>query len=306
MGYAVKDDTGWHSTEFAPPAKRMELDPQLAFEGAVLYLAYTRVAVEEGGCGDDGLRDVGMQVRTRRLPAGGWSDPTLVGVVEDHVHSFRVVDGTIHATVENARDGRVYYVTSRGASYHRYLIPKATGPSALRVGDDGRARVAYEADGAIWYGVFTGAGFSTEKVDGGTNGYSPVLVLGAGDRPYLLWRRGYHEDGGCIGPGPEPIDGTYYSTQAGGDWQTERLSTEQGAASLTLDVDTGVVHTLVSRPDGLAYLYGTDARSWRGQLFEGVRTGIAVIRLDPTTGALLVAYVGREGNRERIFAMRSE
>jgi hypothetical protein len=248
-----------------------------------------------------------MHVRTRKLPAGGWSDSKLIGEVEDHVHSFRVVDGTIHATVENAKDGRVYYVTSRGASYHRYLIPNATGASALRVGDDGRARVAYEADAAIWYGTFTGSGFASEKIEGSTNGYRPVLVLGAGDRPYLLWRRGYHEEGGCIGPGPEPIDGTYFGTKADGAWKVERLTPEQSAASLTLDVDTGLVHAVIGSPGGwLVYLSGPGGGSWARHTFENVRTGLAVIRLDPTTGAVLVAYVGRVGDREHVYAMRFE
>ena len=166
----VESGAGWDDTTFAPPSKRQENDPQLALDGDLLYLAYTRISVEEGGCGDFGLRDVGVYLRTKSLPNGEWSEPTQIGAVADHVQSLRVVDGTIHATVANEADGRRYYETQRGDQYRRYEILNAVGEVALRIGDDVRARVAYEAADAIWYGTFTAGNLTAVKVTGTSRG----------------------------------------------------------------------------------------------------------------------------------------
>ena len=301
--YSVQTGTDWNTTELAPPNERAEYQPQLAVHGDVLYLAYTRVAIEDGGCGDSGRRDVGVYVRTRALPDGEWSDPELLGELADGLHSFRVVGGTIHATVKNADDGQIYYETLNGGSFRRYEIPYATGDVALRIGDDGKARIAYEADGAIWYGVFTGSGFASTEIEGSSNGYAPVLVLGAGDRPYLLWRRGYH-GGGCAEPGPEPDDGTYYGTKVGGAWQSERLTPGQGVASLTVDVDAGRIHVLVSDQGGLVYRSKSEGEAWSTLTFSAVHASDAVIRRDPLTGALLVAYIRGESDGARVYVMQ--
>src|SRR5215210_150704 len=49
--YASSKPTGsWTSHVFKTPENRLELDPQIGFQGNVAYFAYTRLAVEEGGC----------------------------------------------------------------------------------------------------------------------------------------------------------------------------------------------------------------------------------------------------------------
>ena len=110
LRYATsRDGTAWTVTKLAPPAGRRELDPQLAFSGSTLYLAVTRVALEEGGCGDDGLADLGVWVRSRSLPSGDWSEPTRIGVAGDHLQAFRTSGSTLHATVSNEADGKIHY-----------------------------------------------------------------------------------------------------------------------------------------------------------------------------------------------------
>jgi hypothetical protein len=293
---------GWETTALAPPNGRAEYDPQLAVQGDVLYLAYTRVAVEEGNCADSGLRDVGVYVRNRTLPGGEWSDPRRIGEIADHLGSFRVAGGTIHATVANADDGQTYYETLAGEVYGRYVIPHAKGAVALRIGDDGRARIAYEADGAIWYGVFAGSGFSSAKIDGTSNGFGPVLVLGAVDRPYLLWRRGYDRPfAGCALPGPDAEDGTYYGTKIGGAWQSERLTLAEGVASLTVDVDSGRIHAPVSSQAGLLYRSKSEGEAWSMHTFSDVHADDAVIRHDPLTGELLAVYLRAENGVTRVY-----
>ena len=257
--------------------------------------------VEEGGCGDFGLRDVGVYLRTKSLPNGEWSEPTQIGAVADHVQSLRVVDGTIHATVANEADGRRYYETQRGDQYRRYEILNAVGEVALRIGDDGRARVAYEAADAIWYGTFTAGNLTAVKVTGTSRGYRPVLVLGAGDQPFLMWNRGWH-DGGCTEPGPLPEDGTWFSTLVGGTWRSEQLTSSQNAASLTVDVGAGRVHAVI---DDRKVVYMTKAGSgpWSRQTLGDQQPQEAVIRLDPKGGGLLVTFVAWVDDAERVFVV---
>src|SRR6185295_14402364 len=108
--YFVKVPGGsWTATTFAHPAHRLDLDPQIAFRGDVVYVAYSRIALDDG-CGSDG-NDIGVYVRTRSQPSGSWSAPTRIGLPDDSLGSFRVDGGTVHATVRNEKDGRVYYET---------------------------------------------------------------------------------------------------------------------------------------------------------------------------------------------------
>jgi hypothetical protein len=277
----------WDPVTFKPPKARQELDPQMAVEGDLLYLAYNRV----GGGGCDGLndqRDVGVYVRTRSLTSGrAWSDPKRIGEVGDRLQGFRVVGGTIHAMVAN---GKVYYETVRNGSVKRYEIPGAIGATSLRIGDDGRARVAYESGNSLRYATFTGAGFSSKKIPGTSRGYAPALVLGANDQPYLMWRRG---DGpnGCGTSISFPSDGTYFSTRKGGSWHSERLVGRRQVAAIAVDTSSGRVHVLVcGKGDRLVYLTRVGTGSWSKRIVDPSNSGPAEIVLDQATGHLLIAY----------------
>lgn len=297
------DTDDWDPVKFKPPEARQEFGPQLAVDGDVLYLAYTRVAIDEGACGDDGLRDVGVYYRTRDLSAGrAWSDPRRIGEIGDSLHALRVVGGTIHAAVGTSDGKRFFYETVRGGSYHRYQIPKATGTASLRIGDDGRARIAYEAGGSLRYGTFTGAGFSSRKIPGTSRGYSPMLVLGANDQPHLMWFRGNKPGGGCAEPDPLPKDGTYYSTLKGGTWRSERLVASQYVAAVTVDTISGRLHVLVSGKGGrLVYLTKVGSGAWSKRIVDSAIAGPAVIRLDQPTGRVLVMYLRFTDEQNRPF-----
>ena len=304
ISYFVPTTNGWKTTSLKPPAARQELDPQLAFDGDLLYVAYTRVAIGDGGCGDLGIDDLGVYYRTRTLPDGDWSDPKRIGEVNDSLHAFRVVNGVLHATVVNGDTGHAYYETVSSGSTHRYVIPKVSGVTSLRIGDDGRARIAYESGGALWYATFNGSGFTTKRIPGSGRGYDPVLVLGANDQPYLMWHRGYH-GGGCVVPDPLPTDGTYYSTLSNGTWHSDRLSSRQETASLTIDTDTGRVHVIVNGKDGqLVYLTRSGSKAWSKRVLDPGVVWPAVIRLDPETGGILVAYVRFDDDGGDVFVDR--
>jgi hypothetical protein len=289
--YAVSGPGGtWSVKDFMPPIDRLERDPQIAFDGNTLYLAYTRMAATDGGCGDNGLRDLGVYYRIRTLPSGAWSDPKPIGPANDHIQSLRV-NGTIHATVLNDKDGKTYYETLNGSAFHRYPIANAAGPASLRLGNDGRARIAYEtAAGSLAFGVFKGSRFATSIIPGSIRGYAPTLVLGKDNAAYVLWNRGYHGVG-CAEPGPGPRDGTYFGTNVSGRWVWSRLTTNQGASSLVVDVRTGVVHALVASGRLVDYVKQPNV-AWHHSTLVNIGAGPAVLREDPNTGALLVAYIG--------------
>lgn len=309
--YSVQVGTSWRSMDFSPPADREEFGPQLAFHGNLLYLAYTRIRVEEGGCGDSGLRDVGVYLRTRQLPSGVWSEARLIGETADHLQSFRVANGTIHATVQNADDGLTYYERIAGGSTSRYEIPRAVGDVSLRVGGDGAARIAYAADDALWYGVFNGTNFTRTEIPqvgpptDRSAPFDPTLVLGAADRPYLLWRHGFPRGGGCIETDPDPdVDGTYFGTLVGGEWRSERLTSGQGAKSLTIDTATGEVHALINGGDGLIYVSKKAGGSWIRLVIDNFQSPAVVIRRDARSGALIVVYSGSLGDQAHVLVAK--
>jgi hypothetical protein len=279
----------WSTQTLAHPRDREDRDPQVAFDGAVAYVAYTQVALTEGGCGDDGLRDVGVYYRSRSLPNGAWSVARRLGGAADRLDAFRVDRGTLHATVQ-APNGGVFYEMQKGTVFHRYPIANAAGETSLRVGSDGVARIAYVGDGSIRYATFTGAGVAGASIPGSAAAEAPVLVLGKGNQPHLLWMLD-SQGKGCATQEPGPLDGTYYATLANGQWSSEKITSRIGPMSLTLDADTGRVHALIGG-EGILYYTKDPAGAWTWTALTTPGSfADPVIRLDPLTGHLLVVYV---------------
>jgi hypothetical protein len=285
--YAVSNrDGSWSWKVFPHLADRLDLDPQIAFQGTIVYLAYTRIA-PDGGCGSLGP-DVGVFYR-RSQPDGSWTAPTRIGDPVDALESFRVAGGTIHAVVRGD-DVAPYYETVNGTSTHRYRISGAFGNVSLRVGTDGRAIIAYQTGDGLRYGVFTGAGFSTSAIGGSReDDWAPALALDGNNHAYVVWTRS-PSPGGCAGPGPSPEDGTYYATNAGGTWETSRITTNLGRTSVQIDEATGQVHVLVGST-GLRYYTKLPGGPWRGTKVSSDKVLAAVVRLDPATGTLLAVYI---------------
>ncbi len=287
----------WATSSMPLPAGEKDLEPQIAVDGSTLYVAYTRVVPDEG-CGSQGFSDVSVWYRSRPLAGGAWSAARQVGKSGEHLDALRVVGGTIHVAVHDGAS--MYYETVHGSTAQRYTIADRTGMSApaLRIGDDGKARVAYEpGDGGIAFGTFTGSGFATSQVPGSEEGWDPVMVLGQGDAAYLLWDRS-PQPGGCVTRDAESTDGTYFSTNASGTWQTSRLTPLVGDASLTVDTSTGTVDAVVSgrddydspRVQGFAYFMGPAGGPWAQTTLLPEAVESPVIKLDTATGALLVMY----------------
>ena len=309
--YATSQDgRSWETTQFPHPPHRSETEPQIAVDGSTLYVAYTRQRQLDGGCGNDGLVDVGVYYRTRTLPNGRWSAPKRIGAPGAHLQSFRVVDGVIHETfVTQNREGPVWYGSLAGGTFRSIRIPGAVGTS-LRVGDDGRARIAYTTGDKIRYAVVRGGTLSSRTVFSSRVMYleTPSLVLGGGGRAYMAWAVRPDWGGGCAEPDPPDVKpGTYFGTDATGTWRVKRLTAMVTSPSLALDVATSRLHValdttrgireLTRRPDGT----WTTARRIAGT--RGMEAG--VLRRDPVTGhLLLVASRWHEGDdRVEIVAL---
>lgn len=291
--YSVSQGDGrWTTTVFAHPFELRDIRPQIAIDGNFVYVAYSRVDSAAGAC-DDGIVRLAVYYRRRALPDGTWSAPKHIGRLADELVSLQVAGGTVHAILWNATDGRSYYETLNGTVSQRHLIPGAGGTS-LRVGSDGRARIAYPLAGSIRYSLFSGSGFWRTQVTGSSGGSAPSLALGEGDRAYLLWtRRGPFFCGSY--PGPSPADGTYFATNTSGTWVSRRVTTDVGATSLAISASTGRVYGLLASDGALTYFTRSPAGAWSRTTLGPGFAASPVIRQDPTTGTLLVVYITEYG-----------
>ena len=294
--YATSSDgVTWTTTSIVPGIDVHELGPQLAVDGSTIHLAFTRLAPDDGGCGDDGLRELGVIHQSRQLPDGAWSGQDMVGQQADALESFRVADGVIHATVR-ATDG-TFYVSEAGATGARIRIPDAVTTS-LRVGDDGKARIAYATGKQLRLARVDGDRLTTASLvtTDDTNVMNPLLVLGPGNRAFVSWTQNRDEGGGCIDIGPGPLDGTFFGSDAGGSWASERVSDAVGPTSLTLDVTTGKAYVLVDDGSVLRYFTSNGTGTWTATEVPGSRDmHSAQIRLNPVTGAIAVFALDFDG-----------
>jgi hypothetical protein len=296
--FSSRDAIDWAATRFAPPADRFEVGPLLATDGDNLYLATSwRAPVPQDTCGPEYVNPVGVYVRTKQLPSGAWSEPFRIGRAGDRIHAFRVADGVIHAVVEadpEVDTGAWFYEMQRGSTHTRQRIP-GQGAS-LRVGDDGRARLAYTAGDRLVYARVDGARLVKETIATSDDPdlLAPMLVLDAGNAGYVLWTRdrvaaltetcGDH-------PKPGRRDGTYLGSDASGTWVTRRISRAMGEKALTLDPSTGDVHVVLAG-DRLQHLTSTDGAAWTTTDMRGT-TGMygPLIRVDPATGRTVVVML---------------
>jgi hypothetical protein len=285
------DGRRWSVQSFRAPTGRFEQDPEIAFSGSTLYLASTRLAPDEEGCGSDGLQDVGVYVRSRSLPGGDWSAPARIGATADHLAGLRVSDGVIHAIVTNEQSDATFYERVSGGDTQRVRVGGASNGVALRVGDDGLARIARDSAKGIQFGQVSGGKLITATIPGTVGGGAPLLALGPGNTAYVLWTISAGS-GGCIDMDPGPRAGTYLSTDAGGSWQTTKLSRVVGASSLTMDPATGEVDVLVSGFDAPLQVFVKPAASgWTHRTLTTDFASSTVVRRNPVTGGLFVAYV---------------
>jgi hypothetical protein len=287
-----KDGVHWTVTTFKAPSGRLDQNPELAFSGSTLTLAFTRVGPAEPGCGDDGMADLGVNIRTRSLPDGAWSAPKRVGPAEDHLQSLRVDGSTIHAIVTNDKSGSSFYERLTGDTVaSRVRVGDLSAGIGLRIGDDGQPRLAVDGNPkGIQFGTIAGGKLSAQTIPGTAGGGGPVLALGSGNTAYVLWTISAGT-GGCIDVDPGPKAGTYLSSNVGGTWSTTKLSKFVGAQSLTMDPATGEIDALVGGFESLQLFVKPPSGNWTHKTLTSDFSSSAVIRRNPATGGLFVAFL---------------
>jgi hypothetical protein len=286
LRYSVTNGDGAWTTASVSDPKAQE--PLIAFDGNQAYIAYWRLLPSEADTcgGDQPGPSAGVFFRRRTLPDGAWSKAIAFGKGGDHLQAFRVDRGVLHAIVWNGTSGRTFYIRSTQnpvvSSRHRIA---ADGDVSLRVGDDGRARVAYWGRGGLLYGTFNGSGFSTSKVSRGPTNQPAILALGAGNQPHIVYTI-FPPAEGCGDTARLSRAGVYYATMVNGTWTSHRITKQTETASLAVDPGTGRVHVLVGN---VLHTKEPNGDWGSARLPKGVDS--PVMRLDPATGELLLMYV---------------
>jgi hypothetical protein len=304
LRYATtRDGSRWTGDKFATPAGRDDIDPQVAVSGDTVIFAFSRTAPEEGGCGDDGMTDLGVYVRTRKLDQDVWSPATRVGAAGDRLQSIRYVDGTIHATVVDSA-GKPWYERVAGGDAKRFRLNGATGAAAVRVGNDGVARVVFESADGLRLATVGGSSDQQVTIPDTKDGLAPSFVLGTDSTAYVLWTRN-NALGGCAEPDPIPSNGTYFSSNLGSAWTTEKLSDRLGVATLTVDPGTSELHAIVGDFAKVEYLHKTVLGKWtKGAALPIVGNGSSFgIRQNPVSGDLFVVYVMESSDTDGGFSV---
>ena len=311
IGYASSTDgKSWKASTLATPIDRFDINPVLTVDGSTLYLAFTRMRpIDPDTCGDDIPQGVvGIYYRTRTLPSGKWSTPIRIGQVGDYLQSFRVVGGVVHETFL-ADGGGVSYGSQVGSTFREIPIPGADATS-LRIGDDGRPRIAYTTGHAIRYAVVSDSGrLSTASIFSADDVLmeSPALVLGGGDHAFVSWSAvAGSDEPGCSEPPTPSHEGTWFATDVDGTWATKRLSKDIGSASLALDVATGRLHATFDDSRGTRYLTRAVDGTWSGSRLDVSADFLGlVLRRSPETGTLLLVGTmsGDDEAKNGIFAL---
>jgi len=292
-----RDGTTWTTRIVASTG--ISEDPQIAVDGDTLYVAFTHNLATI--CGDD-LSRPGVYVRSRTLPDGAWSPLTFLGNTRDRLRSFRAVDGNLHAVVDDI-DGVTQYETDAAGPLLRYPVPDATGPASLRVGSDGRARIAYETEAGLSYATFTGKAFKTAPIPG-TNDRdgTPQLVLDAANHAHLSWTHALRTDGGCALPDDNPsLDGTYYATNASGSWtapSARRITTRLGPTSIAVTSAGPVI--VVGSGTGVRVYSKPATGGWVSQTISSLQATDVAIRYPPSGRAIVTFIAG-----DRLYALQA-
>lgn len=159
----------------------------------------------------------------------------------------RRVAGGSHAPSLKTANGHLYLAYRRGATVPEEpaairFKTNATGhwtdtkvksfgydysTPALRIGDDGKARIAFATPSGIFVGTAStlSGGWSVEKVPG-TNGHDDevALSLTTTGKPVIAWTHTF-----------QAPNGVRYASKASGSWVTQPVTSHVGKVALSLD-----------------------------------------------------------------------
>lgn len=245
------------------------------------------IAVEKAGCvectiapakGIFYLSDVGRARGTfpatpARMTPVGTAQPSLR---VDSGHRFLV-----YARNPDREPGAVKMRTWTGGSVSTSTIAGAGTTPFLRIGQDGKARVAFKAPGGLRYArasTLTGGWIVENPGLTGSYGVEPALSMDETGRPHLTWI----EDNGVVGVQ------VFYARRISGSWTSPKLVGEGLHQALSVDKPgTPWVVTGGDEVKGVVYASG-----W----FQAIPIdddgafGVAVKVLD--SGDVVAAWVG--------------
>ena len=211
------------NTEYVAPSIALD-------EKDHVFIAVMRVPTTD--VGDQGIYYVTDKGRARgSFP----TSPTMIAPPDDGEPSLKVSHGHLFLAYVNGwccvGDGEVQVRTNATGRWTVAHIARGQNPS-LRVGSDGRPRVAFDSgwDPGIHYAVAASASgrFSVTTVPGtdATDGtyLGPALALDLNNRPHIAW----------FGAG-----GIRYDWRSATGWHgPARVATYQGVSYMAFDLDT--------------------------------------------------------------------
>ena len=125
-----------------------------------------------------------------------------MGFGNERLTSFRVRDGVKHGSVVTPKGNAVYFrAPGLVGGEDDWNLFDSTGPSSVRVANDGIARIAYETQGPVRYAIGANP-LSWTDIPETHGGLNPQLVLGPKDEAYVLWTRD-SQGRGCVSPGTQ-------------------------------------------------------------------------------------------------------
>ena len=299
--YSTNLSGSWRTTVFPKVTGRLDTSPAVAFTTTTVYVAWTRVA-DTGGCGG-GLSDTGVYIAHHSLSGGAWSAARRIGTVGDGLYAFRLDAGTLYFAVVGT-DGHDYLETLTGSSLKRVPVPAATGAVALRIGSDGKPRLAFQAADGVRFATYSSAAFHISRITGSkAQDYEPVLALDGSNRAHVLFTRSPYGTVGCALRDPNPDDGTYYSTNRTGSWHTARISTHVMASALAVNSSTGRLHALVASMSVLHYQTALPGGAWSDVALVNQEVSSPVLLLRQSTGKLVVVYLHGSGSATGVYLL---
>jgi hypothetical protein len=112
--------------------------------------------------------------------------------------SLRVVDGVMYLAYQRClcgpgdTDAPLWFKTDRGGHWKKELVSGFGLTPSLRVGVDGRARIAFEGRHGLRYAAARmrrGSFAPSSRIPGSAKGQVPSLALGPGGQPQVAWVR---------------------------------------------------------------------------------------------------------------------
>jgi hypothetical protein len=277
-----------------------DTDPSIALDASNrVHIAFDR-SLFESDCAD-GPCTYGVWYVTNR--SGAFSAPKRISAAGLSGTSIKVYAGAVYIAygryTYGPSDGElpswhdsVYLATNASGSWRSTRVEEYGSTPSLRIGTDGKARVAFRsAEGWIGYSD-VGSG-STAYL---SSGHRPSLALDAANRPRIAW----------TGDEFAGSSGTRVARRSSTGWSVRTLTARTDSSGPAIAVDaTDKTHVLLA-PDGGGIHYYTDqSGAWVSTALTStlISTGKVSLRIDPANRPV-VMFAARSGTSYGLYYAR--